>query len=94
MVANTYPGYHVHVEAQVSVGNRWGVTGWYDQSASQIGVTASQLLPDDVIVVQSGGTHVMHSSYAAGNPFNVNYGSSALLSAPWCLVVTRLGKFT
>ena len=61
-------------------------------AASGMGMSASQLLPDDVLVVQTGFAFLLHSSYATGNPFNVDDGTSSLPSAPYRRVVAKLGK--
>lgn len=50
---NPFPGYYVLCITQIQVNDKWGEITWIYTSDS-VGVKASQLLPDDKIIVQTG----------------------------------------
>ena len=52
VVANPFPGNHVHVEAQIRINSQWGNPEWADVYHSNrwhtYGVRENQLLPGDL----------------------------------------------
>ena len=54
-------------------------------------LSARQLLPDDAIVIHSGMYGLSGGDTSTGSPINSNI---VVFSAPWRLVVTRLGRIT
>ena len=97
MSENPFSGHHVLVEAQIRYSNQWGGAGWNrvtNEAQLGTGVNESQLFPADVPVVQTGGAALMNESYISDNPFGNNTPGMVLISAPFRLMVTRLGKIT
>ena len=96
IVNNPFPGHYLHVEAQIirnlGSGSKWSWSGHYNSGGAADFVQANQLFPDDVIVVQSGNTGLSGSADNNGHAF----GNTTVVatSAPWRLVVTRLGRIT
>lgn len=89
---NPFPGYYVNCIVQGKVNNKWGYLG--EQTGGDYGrfVIASQLLPDDKIIIQTGkdavfrgGTNVMGDSFG-------NNSSSNLSTVPCRVLVYKLGK--
>lgn len=85
---NPFPGYYVFCIAQIKYNNQWGETGWLFSSGG-MGINAAQLLPDDKIIVQSGGATVTSGSPNNGSPIS---GPGNLTSAPCRVLVYKLGK--
>ena len=86
---NPFPGYYVHCEAQLQIDGKWGQTGYaYGAGLGGHLTIASQLLPDDKIIVQTGASRVMTSSTNSGNPFG---NTNEPTTAPCRVIVTRLG---
>ena len=96
VVANPFAGHFVHVEAQIRVNSRWGWAGHYtDYNNGNYWnhfVSARQLLPDDTIIVQTSNHGITAQSAETGSPFGEF--STYLISAPYRLVVTKLGKIS
>jgi len=95
VVPNPWPGHFVHVEAQVRHNSLWGSTEWWSDHELSAGTRANQLLPTGNIIVQTGHAYVLmygsSSQNWSGSPIDPSAG---LTSAPYRLVVTRLGKIT
>ena len=94
-VANPFPGHYVMAEAQIRVGNQWGRAAWasYDWMHGMFagsGVAAAQLFPSGAVIIQAGRHSVAAQSDGGGSPFGEF--NIFLNSAPYRLVVTRLGK--
>ena len=64
---NPFKGFDVIVEAEVKVGSKWGVTGWYAATGG-VGVRASML--DDAIIVQTGSLYLTGTSGMTGGSFS------------------------
>ena len=89
---NPFEGYYVRCEVQVLLNNQWGTTGtaYNDSTDRGFGTTANQLLPDDVIIVQTGDGGILPSSKDSGNPFNYLINTNE--SLPCRVLVYKLGK--
>ena len=94
IVTNPFPSRYVNVEVQVWINGKWANPMWNsDQNLLHYrGVRASQLLPDDTVIVQSGYSHVADTyGPTTGNAFNQN---SLITSVPYRLIVTRPGRIS
>lgn len=97
-VSNPFPGHFVHAICQINVGGEWTSTGAFvlssgtfsDSTQGGYGVTASQVLPDDIIVVQAGGASLIGGKNPAMTGAPISYGSD-LKSAQARLLVYDLG---
>ena len=88
---NPFPGYHVMCKTQILVNNKWGWGGHHTATSYGRFVHATQLLPDDVIVIQSGRNYISGESNLDGNPFET---SSPISTAKYRVLVYKLGKIT
>lgn len=86
---NPFPGYYVRCEAQIKYNNRWGQTGFIYEGGGY-GTNASQLLPEDKIITQTGWRSVASFNINAGSPFPDL--KEDLSSAPCRVLVYKLGK--
>lgn len=86
---NPFPGYYVHCVAQLNISNEWGISGWIYTSNYSYGVCASQLLPDDKIIIRTGKTYLCTRSDNAGGTFE---NIPDVASAPCRVLVYKLGK--
>lgn len=91
VVANPFPGYHVMCKAQILINDKWGWGGHHTTSSYGRFVHATQLLPDDAIVIQGGRNYISGESNLDGNPFNT---SEVVSTAKYRVLVYKLGKIT
>lgn len=89
---NPFEGYFVRCEAQIKMYDKWGTPEWFDIHITDEwywGVRANQLLPDDIIVVQTGGQGVGIAGRGCGAPFGEIPDTT---TAPCRVIVHRMGK--
>lgn len=85
---NPFPGYYVLCITQIQVNDKWGEITWIYTSDS-VGVKASQLLPDDKIIVQTGTNSLKSFSTNSGDPFG---DSNKITSANCRIIIHKLRK--
>lgn len=87
-IDNPFPGYYVYCMAQVYFNGKWGETGWIYNNGGY-GTFAGQILPEDVIYVQTGAKAVVTLGKDAGNGMQTG---QVVTSAPCRILVKRLGQ--
>lgn len=89
---NPFPGYHVFTEVQIFIGNQWGSTQWvFGAENSGLGVYSGQVLPDDKIIIQTGGAY-LSCKLASDGGHLYSYNVEAPKIAPCRVIVYRLSK--
>jgi len=88
---NPFPSYHVFCQAQLLCGGEWGSSDFiYSQGG--IGVRASQLLPDDKIIIQTGYAYIR--SQGSINDGGTWSNAIDYVTAPCRILVNKLGAIT
>lgn len=89
---NPFEGYYVHCEAQLYINNKWGTVqeAVYVNGEGGYGIKATQLLPDDTIIIQTGSYSLKNLSSLSLDPFGTANGITA--ATPCRVLVYKLGK--
>lgn len=89
---NPFPGYHVLCITELYMQKKWANSDSFIYSAGGFGTHSGQLLPDDIIVVQTGGKSIVAggSQTDGGTLFPTSCGDIA--SGHCRVIVYKLGK--
>ena len=92
---NPFPGHYVQCKAEIKYNGKWCETGWTTTTSSGFsdGVKATQLLPDDNIIVQSGVNQFALGSAYSGNGFGTGTTILGNSPVPCRVLVWKGGKF-
>lgn len=88
---NPFQGYYITCEAQLLYNEKWNTVGWLGLSANyKYGVRATQLLPDDKIIVQTAKDYLLCNAQSMGHGLGEFGDISTPL--PCRVLVYKLGK--
>lgn len=88
---NPFSGYYVTCEAQLLYNEKWNTVGWADLGANyKYGVRATQLLPDDKIIVQTAKNYLLCNAQSMGH--GLGEFSDVSTPLPCRVLVYKLGK--
>lgn len=92
--ANPFLGYYVQCKAEIKYNGKWCETGWTTTTSSGFsdGVKATQLLPDDNIIVQTGVNQIALGAAYSGNGFGTGTTSLGNSPLPCRVLVWKGGK--
>lgn len=86
---NPFHGHYVSCEVQILVDNKWGNPCYGQNDTDRWGVRASQLLPDDTIIIQTAKTQIRTWADTTGDPFGTQKN---IASAPCRVIVHKMGR--
>ena len=103
VMENPFSGYEIFCRAEVFYEGKWGDPCWndfYNPTYNNYycnGLMANHLLPDDVVVLQTGNTSVVAGSFCSGNPLGTPVSTpvsttGSINSIPCRIKVWKLNK--
>ena len=87
---NPFPGYHIMCKTELLLNGRWGqYDGVIYAGVNGIGILSNQLLPDDIVVTQTGAGDILSVASNDCGPWKNHLRQDTL---PCRVLIYKLGK--